>query len=53
MPPFILNDGATQAQLDGGSYDLSFALARALEIPDAVERWRAGDLLFAAQETHP
>ena len=43
-----LSEGATHAGLDGDSYDLTFALARALEIPDAVRRWRNGERLFAA-----
>ena len=41
-----LSEGATHAGLDGGSYDLTFALARALEIPDVVQRWRNGERLF-------
>jgi hypothetical protein len=38
-----LSDSATQAGLDGGSYDLTYALGRALEMPDAVQRWRNGE----------
>lgn len=41
-----LSDSATHAGLDGASYDLTFALARALEIPDVVQRWRDGERLF-------
>jgi hypothetical protein len=41
-----LGDSATHAGLDGASYDLTFALARALEIPDVVQRWRDGERLF-------
>ncbi|MBI3249670.1 MAG: hypothetical protein HYZ50_24495 [Deltaproteobacteria bacterium] len=43
-----LRDGVEQAALDGGSYDLSAALARVLDIPDVVQRWRAGERLFEA-----
>ena len=43
-----LSDSATQAGLDGTAYDLTSALARALEIPDVVQRWRNGERLFAA-----
>jgi hypothetical protein len=42
-----LSDSATQAGLDGTAYDLTSALARALEIPDVVQRWRNGERLFA------
>ena len=41
-----LSDGATQAGLDGGSYELNSALTRALDIPDATQRWRSGERLF-------
>jgi hypothetical protein len=41
-----LSESATQAGLDGTTYDLTWALARALEIPDAVQRWRKGERLF-------
>ncbi len=41
-----LSDSATHAELDGASYDLTYALARALEVPDVVERWRNGERLF-------
>jgi Fe-S-cluster containining protein len=41
-----LSESATQAGLDGTTYDLTYALARALEIPDAVQRWRKGERLF-------
>ncbi len=40
------SDGVKQAGLDGGSYDLSAALMRVLDLPDAVQRWRAGERLF-------
>jgi hypothetical protein len=43
-----LNDSVAQAGLDGASYDLTPALARALGIPDAVKRWRNGERLFDA-----
>jgi hypothetical protein len=43
-----LSDGATHAGVDGDSYDLTDALARALEIPDVVQRWRNGERLFEA-----
>ncbi len=42
-----LSDGVKAIKLDGGSYDLSYALARVLDIPDAVQRWRNGEQLFA------
>ena len=41
-----LSESATQAGLDGTTYDLTYALARALEIPDAVQRWWKGERLF-------
>ena len=41
-----LSDGVKAAKLDGGSYDLSFALARVLDLPDAVHRWWNGEHLF-------
>ncbi len=41
-----LSESATQAVFDGTTYDLTWALARALEIPDAVQRWRKGERLF-------
>lgn len=43
-----LSESATHAGLDGVSYDLTYALARALEVPDVVERWRNGERLFDA-----
>jgi len=43
-----LSDSVTHAGLDGTSYDLTSALARALEIPDVVQRWRNGEQLFEA-----
>jgi Fe-S-cluster containining protein len=43
-----LNDSMAQAGLDGASYELTSALARALAIPDAVQRWRNGERLFDA-----
>lgn len=42
------SDSVKHADLDGGSYDLSDALARVLDIPDVVQRWRAGKRLFDA-----
>ena len=36
-----LSDSATHAGLDGTSYDLTYALARAPEVPDVAQRWRA------------
>jgi hypothetical protein len=44
-----LSDSAMHAGLDGASYDLTDALARALEIPDVVQRWRSGERLFDAR----
>lgn len=41
-----LSESARQAGLDGTTYDLTYALTRALEIPDAVRRWRKGERLF-------
>ncbi len=41
-----LSDRATHAGLDGAAYDLTSALARALEMPDLVQRWRSGERLF-------
>jgi Fe-S-cluster containining protein len=41
-----LSDSATRSGLDGGSYDLSDALLRVLDLPDAVQRWRKGERLF-------
>jgi Fe-S-cluster containining protein len=41
-----LSESAAQAGLDGTTYDLTYALARVLEIPDAVQRWRNGERLF-------
>lgn len=43
-----LGESITQAEIDGASYDLTPALARALAIPDAVQRWRNGERLFNA-----
>ncbi len=43
-----LSEGATHAGLDGTSYDLTYALALALEMPDVAQRWRNGERLFAA-----
>ncbi|MBI3757800.1 MAG: YkgJ family cysteine cluster protein [Deltaproteobacteria bacterium] len=42
-----LSDGVKHVKLDGGSYDLSFALAQVLDMPDVVQRWRTGEQLFA------
>jgi len=41
-----LSESATQTGLDGTTHDLTSALARALEIPDAIQRWRKGERLF-------
>ena len=41
-----LSESARQAGLDGTTHDLTYALTRALEIPDAVQRWRKGERLF-------
>ena len=41
-----LSDSVTNAGLDGGVYDLTYALSQALEIPDVVQRWRDGERLF-------
>jgi hypothetical protein len=41
-----LSESATHAELDGAAYDLTHALARALETPDVVQRWRNGERLF-------
>ena len=43
-----LSDSAAHAGLDGASYELNHALARALEMPDVVQRWRNGERLFGA-----
>jgi hypothetical protein len=45
-----LSDSATHAELDGTSYDLTHVLARALETPDVVQRWRNGERLFEASQ---
>ncbi len=47
-----LSDGVKKANLDGGSYDLSHALARVLDMPDAVQRWRNGEQFFT-EKMHP
>src|SRR5262249_21278957 len=41
-----LNDSVTHAKLDGATYDLSHALAQALETSDGVQRGRNGGRLF-------
>jgi len=41
-----LGDSASRAGLDGDSYDLTHALARALDMPDVIERWCNGERLF-------
>ena len=41
-----LSDSASHAGLDGAAYDLTRALARALDIPDVVQRWCNGERLF-------
>lgn len=43
-----LSDSVTHGGLDGTSYDLTSALARALEVPDVMRRWRNGEQLFEA-----
>lgn len=43
-----LSDSTAHAGLDGATYELNAALARALEIPDVVQRWRNGEKLFDA-----
>ena len=48
-----LSESATHAGLDGGSYDLTFALARVLEIPDVVQRWGNGERLFDESQRQP
>jgi hypothetical protein len=41
-----LSDSATRAGLDGRTYDLTEALLRVLDLPDAVQRWRNGERLL-------
>lgn len=41
-----LSDSAAHAGLDGASYELNQALARALDTPDADQRWRNGEQVF-------
>ena len=41
-----LGDSVTQSGLDGGSYDLTHALACVLDVPHAATRWRKGEQLF-------
>jgi hypothetical protein len=43
-----LAQGLTEAGLDGNSYELNRALVRALETPDAAERWLRGEAVFEA-----
>lgn len=43
-----LSDSVTHAGLDGTSYDLTSALARVLETPNVMQRWRNGERLCAA-----
>lgn len=38
--------GTTAARLEGGSYELHSALLRALETPDAAQRWLRGESVF-------
>jgi len=42
-----LSDGATRVGLDGRTYDLTEALMQVLDMPDAVQRWRNGERIFA------
>jgi Fe-S-cluster containining protein len=42
-----VSDSVTHGGLDGTSYDLTAALARALEMPNVMQRWRDGERLFA------
>ncbi len=41
-----LSDATQHAELDGGAYELNAALLRALDLPDAIMRWRNGERLF-------
>jgi uncharacterized protein len=41
-----LYDGVKQAGLDGARYELHSAILRALEVPDAAERWINGENVF-------
>jgi hypothetical protein len=43
-----LSDSIAHAGLDGTSYNLTSALARALEMPNVRQRWRDGERLFEA-----
>jgi|GEM_PF-2313790 len=45
-----LSDSATSAGLDGATYDLTSALLRALETPNATDRWRKGERLFSKSQ---
>ena len=47
-----LSDSVTQNNLDGGSYDLTHALACVLDTPHVVARWRTGERLFDAVPQH-
>lgn len=42
-----LAEGCQQARLDGKSYELHSLLLRALETPEAAERWARGEDVFA------
>ena len=42
-----VREGLRGAGLDDGLYEMHSALVRALEIPDAAERWGRGEKLFA------
>jgi hypothetical protein len=42
-----LRDSATHAGLDGQTYELTEALMQVLDVPDAVQRWRGGEQVFA------
>jgi hypothetical protein len=47
-----LRDGLREAGLDDGLYEMHSALARALDVPDAAERWARGEKLFATCFPH-
>jgi hypothetical protein len=48
-----LSDSASHVGLDGASYDLTRALARALDMPDVVQRWGNGERLFDVPQNKP
>ena len=45
-----LSDGVQNSELDGGAYELNSALLRALDLPDATQRWRNGERIFGASD---